>query len=101
VNLAIGWLVILEPARSRPNRRIDCEKILVLVAGLLAVSSVAVSHPANAAGCLRGAMVGGVAGHVVGHHGLVGAGIGCAIGHHEDTRRDRERMRDDHYDNRY
>jgi hypothetical protein len=27
--------------------------------------------------------VGGVAGHVVGHHGVAGAAVGCAIGHHE------------------
>ena len=25
----------------------------------------------------------GVAGHYVGHHGLLGAGAGCLIGHHE------------------
>jgi hypothetical protein len=39
--------------------------------------------PAEAAGCLKGAAVGGVAGHVAGHHGVLGAGAGCVIGHHE------------------
>ncbi len=39
--------------------------------------------PAHAAGCLKGAAVGGLAGHVAGHHGVLGAGAGCAIGHHE------------------
>jgi hypothetical protein len=39
--------------------------------------------PAYAAGCLKGAAVGGVAGHVAGHHTVLGAGAGCIIGHHE------------------
>jgi hypothetical protein len=37
---------------------------------------------ANAKGCLKGAAVGGVGGHVAGHHGLIAAAAGCAIGHH-------------------
>jgi hypothetical protein len=65
------------------------KKIMMAVAGLLAVSSVAaISQPANASGCLRGAVVGGVAGHFAGH-GLLGAGIGCAWGHHQDVKRER------------
>ncbi|HUC73576.1 MAG TPA: hypothetical protein VMS01_20480 [Stellaceae bacterium] len=51
--------------------------------------------PAYAAGCLKGAAVGGVAGHFVGHHGLLGAGAGCVIGHHEATKHARERARQD------
>jgi hypothetical protein len=47
----------------------------------LAVGSVAL--PVQAAGCLKGAAVGGVAGHVAGHHGVLGAGAGCVVGHHE------------------
>ena len=39
--------------------------------------------PAHAAGCLEGAAVGGVAGHLMGHHALLGAGAGCLIGRHE------------------
>jgi hypothetical protein len=50
--------------------------------------------PAQAAGCLKGAVVGGVAGHYVGHHGLIGAGAGCVIGHHEATKHARERARE-------
>jgi len=42
-----------------------------------------VAAPAHAAGCLKGAAVGGVAGHLAGHHGVLGAGAGCVIGHHE------------------
>ena len=53
--------------------------ILAAVAcGMLAVGIA----PANAAGCLKGAAVGGVAGHMAGH-GVLGAAGGCAVGHHE------------------
>ena len=38
--------------------------------------------PAEAKGCLKGAAVGGVAGHFAGHHGVLGAIGGCAVGHH-------------------
>jgi hypothetical protein len=40
------------------------------------------SKSAEAAGCLKGAVVGGVAGHYAGHHGVLGAIGGCAVGHH-------------------
>jgi hypothetical protein len=30
-----------------------------------------------------------VAGHLAGHHGLLGAGAGCAIGHHEASKQAR------------
>jgi hypothetical protein len=70
------------------------KKITMLVAGAVALTSVATIQPANA-GCLSGAAVGGVAGHVAGHHGLIGAGIGCWVGHHRAAMRHQ-----DHY-NRY
>jgi hypothetical protein len=41
---------------------------------------------ALAKGCIKGAVVGGIAGHVAGHHGLAGAAVGCAIGHHEASK---------------
>ena len=44
---------------------------------------------AGAKGCLKGAAVGGVAGHVEGHHGLIGAAAGCAIEHHRAKVRDK------------
>ncbi len=53
--------------------------------GMVAVlfgASLLVAGAAQA-GCLTGAAIGGVAGHVAGHHGLLGAAAGCAIGHHE------------------
>ena len=58
--------------------------ILVPAAFALGLATVALgSTPAPAAGCLKGAVIGGVAGHYVGHHGLLGAGAGCLIGRHE------------------
>ena len=44
---------------------------------------------ADAKGCLKGAAVGGVAGHYSGHHGILGAAAGCVIGRHEANKRDR------------
>ena len=61
------------------------------IAGLLTAGLA--TAPANAAGCLKGAAVGGVAGHVIGHHGLLGAGAGCLIGHHEAAKHAREKAR--------
>ncbi len=43
--------------------------------------SLSVSSLAHAAGCLKGAVVGGVAGHLE-HHAVLGAVAGCAVGHH-------------------
>jgi uncharacterized membrane protein len=37
------------------------------------------------AGCLSGAVAGGVIGHFAGHHGLAGAAVGCAVGHHHSA----------------
>ena len=48
------------------------------------------SAPADAGGCLKGAAVGGFAGHVAGHHGFIGAAAGCAIGHHEAKRNEKK-----------
>ena len=39
---------------------------------------------AEAKGCIKGALVGGIAGHFV-HHGLMGAAAGCAVGHSRST----------------
>ena len=58
--------------------------IVVLITGAAFVPA------AQAKGCLKGAAVGGVAGHVVGHHGLIGAAAGCAIGSHRAKVKDQE-----------
>lgn len=56
-------------------------KSSVIAAAMMAVMAVA-APAANAKGCLKGAAAGAVGGHFLHHHGLLGAGIGCAIGHH-------------------
>ena len=59
----------------------------------LAAAAVALSLVAGSAqaGCLGGAVVGGVAGHFAGRHATVGALGGCAIGHHLKKKHERER----------
>ena len=58
--------------------------ILTLAAAAM-ISAAALggmTAPAQAKGCIKGAIVGGIAGHFAHHHGLLGAGAGCLIGHH-------------------
>jgi len=52
--------------------------VALSAAALLVMSAGA----ADAKGCVRGALVGGVAGHFAGHHTLAGAAIGCVVAHH-------------------
>lgn len=60
-----------------------------IFAAALLMSLASMSQLANAAGCLKGAAVGGVGGHFAGHHGLLGAAAGCAIGRHQANKRAR------------
>ena len=82
-----------------PFNPVEGEKTLsmksILVPAALAVALAAWLTPAQAAGCLKGAAVGGVAGHFAGHHGLLGAGAGCIIGRHEANKHARERAEQD------
>jgi hypothetical protein len=59
-------------------------KLALISIGTLALTlaSASLPGPAEAAGCLKGAMVGGVAGHYAGHHAVLGALGGCIVGHH-------------------
>jgi uncharacterized protein YcfJ len=46
---------------------------------------------AQAAGCLKGAAVGGVGGHFVGKgHAVAGAAGGCLVGHHMASKKAKE-----------
>ena len=65
--------------------------MLLPAAAVLAFAAGAVAPPAQAAGCLKGAAVGGVAGHVAGHHGVLGASAGCIVGHHEAAKHARQK----------
>ena len=61
-------------------------KFKMLVVALSAALGC-VSATAGTRGCLAGAAVGGVGGHVAGHHGVLGAAAGCAVGHIVEKRR--------------
>jgi heme O synthase-like polyprenyltransferase len=67
-----------------------------LLASLLALTLIAGAGAADARGCLKGAAIGGVAGHFAHHHALLGAAAGCAIGHHYAAKHDREMKRNQH-----
>ena len=64
--------------------------LLLHAAAAIALGGLLFPPQADAAGCLKGAAVGGVAGHMAGHHGLLGAGAGCAVGHHEASKHQRQ-----------
>jgi hypothetical protein len=49
---------------------------------VVTVTALTPAAPAYAAGCLKGAAIGGVTGHFAGHHAFVGAVVGCAVGRH-------------------
>lgn len=62
-------------------------KNLVIAAALLIIP---MTTSAFAKGCIKGAIVGGVAGSAVGH-GKLGAAAGCVVGHHEANKADAPR----------
>jgi hypothetical protein len=62
-------------------------KRLVLAAALVG-AAVASGSAARAKCCIKGAVVGGVAGH----HGWLGAAAGCVIGRHEAKKHAREKL---------
>jgi hypothetical protein len=66
-------------------------KILLILA--LSLSAGALPLAAGADGCIKGAAVGGVAGHLAGHHGVAGAALGCAVGHHRAKMKEKEAAR--------
>jgi uncharacterized protein YfiM (DUF2279 family) len=70
-------------------------KSLIVAAALIFAVTGFFDGAAHAAGCLKGAVVGGVAGHYAEHHGVLGAGAGCLIGRHEADKRAREQLAQD------
>jgi hypothetical protein len=68
-------------------------KAVIGAAALLLTAAFLPGH-AEAAGCIKGAVVGGVAGHFAGHHGVLGAGAGCLIGRHHANKKARQRRND-------
>jgi hypothetical protein len=74
---------------------------IILVAGAALALAGATSQGAEARGCVKGAVVGGVAGHFAGRHPVLGAAAGCVVGHHM-ARREEQRAYHDRQDaNRY
>jgi hypothetical protein len=70
----------------------DSMKAMAIAAAAAVASIPFLAQPADAAGCLKGAAVGGVAGHYLGHHGWLGAGVGCLVGRHRANARERQEM---------
>jgi len=64
---------------------VACAAIVLGIAGT--------TVPADAKGCLKGAVVGGAVGHFAGRHGVLGAAAGCAIGHHQANKAERQNAR--------
>jgi hypothetical protein len=70
------------------DRRQTMKSIIALWWVALCITTM--TGPADAKGCLNGAIVGGAAGHFAGHHGLIGAAAGCLIGRHEARKHELE-----------
>ena len=65
---------------------------LLTLAILTSSLTIGLAPAAEARGCIRGALVGGVAGHYVGRgHAVAGAAAGCLAGRHLANRADRRR----------
>lgn len=68
---------------------------IALAIAALTGAGAALPHQADAAGCVKGAIVGGVAGHFAHRHTMLGAGAGCVIGHHMANKHAREQREND------
>ena len=62
-----------------------------LLIATLAASLMTLAPAAQAKGCVKGALIGGAAGHVAVHHGLLGAAAGCLVGRHHAAKKEEER----------
>jgi membrane associated rhomboid family serine protease len=58
---------------------------------VIAALLLAVSGSAFADGCIKGAAVGAVGGHVAGNHAVVGAVGGCVVGRHLANKKAKEK----------
>ena len=63
-----------------------------IISALLAIATLVLvaPSPADAKGCLKGAAVGGVAGHYADRHGWLGAAAGCLYGRHRAKEQERQ-----------
>src|SRR5438270_10074188 len=88
--------VMIGRSRLRPGLQLFGRCLMktkvIAAAAVLGITALASwSPPANAAGCLKGALIGGLAGHFAGH-GILGAGAGCLVGRHYANRAPRTQM---------
>ena len=67
--------------------------IKTIAATAMILSLALAAPPADAKGCMKGAAVGGVAGHYVGSgHGVLGATAGCLVGRHNAKKHARQQQ---------
>ena len=68
-------------------------RLIVTVLGAAALAAVMGAGAAEAKGCIKGAIIGGLAGHYLAERGVVGAVAGCLGGRYlanRQARRERE-----------
>jgi uncharacterized protein YcfJ len=67
---------------------------MIIRLSTLALVTVLACAPqfASAKGCLKGAAVGGVGGHLAGGHGVVGAAAGCVVGRHIANKKEKQQQ---------
>src|SRR4026209_1718584 len=65
--------------------------IRTAASALAIVALFALAPGAHAKGCIKGALVGGAAGHMVGH-GKIGAAAGCVVGHHNPQKQEKQQQ---------
>jgi hypothetical protein len=82
----------MEPTLRGDVERRRRSNMKAILAALIITGGAGIAQPALAKGCLKGAAIGGVAGHLAGGHGVLGAAAGCLIGRHEAKKRDRQRL---------
>ena len=63
-------------------------KTFIIASIMFGLGALGVASEADA-GCVKDAIIGGIAGHLVGHGGL-GAAAGCAYGVHENHKYERQ-----------
>jgi hypothetical protein len=78
--------ISIRPLSFRSARRTDMKWLAI--AGALVIGTAFLPAGQAQAGCLTGALVGGAAGHFLGHHGFLGAAAGCFVGHRHEKKKE-------------
>lgn len=86
---SVGNFAVTAGTKARPCGLVNSQHgetvamKMILSCAVLAFVVAGMTDAADAKGCIKGAVVGGAAGHFAHHHGALGAAAGCVIGHHE------------------